>query len=146
MNYDDLYEDECRYVLQSKDADSIKSYFIKKRGWVYVAQSTDNSLLKVGRTSKNPMERAKTLSSTGVLNDYTIVFSLKFFNQFWAEKTIHKCLKAYNVRKEFFSTTEEIVFEQIYKTLEKETELLQRFLNVDLIRDDLELMSYALKK
>lgn len=145
MNYDELYNTECRYNIQQIDVEPLKTYFLKKQGWVYVAKSLDNKFLKIGRTKKNPHERAKSLSSTGVLNDYKIIFSLKFFNQFWAEKSIHKALKKYNVNKEFYSVDENTSFEIIYKMSELEYYLLNRFINTEIIKDDLDLIPYSLQ-
>ncbi len=145
MNYDLLYDLNCQYSLQKKDASSLIDYFKKKQGWVYIAKSKDNPYLKIGRTSKDPLIRAKTLSSTGVLNEYEIIFSLKFFNQLWGEKHIHNTLKKFRVNKEFFSVHQDVAFEVIYQTKTLEDELLGRFLKTDMILDDLDFIIYSLK-
>ncbi len=145
MNYDFLYDISCQYSLQKKDTPTLLEYFKKKQGWVYVAKSKDNPYLKIGRTSKDPLSRAKTLSSTGVLNDYEIIFSLKFFNHIWGEKNIHNTLKKYRVNKEFFSVHQDIAFEVIYQTKNLEDQLLGRFLFTHMILEDIELLPYSLR-
>ncbi len=145
MNYDFLYDLNSKCVLQKKDSTPLIEYFKKKQGWIYIAKSKDNPYLKIGRTSKDPLTRAKTLSSTGVLNEYEIIFSLKFFNQYWGEKNIHKILNKFRVNKEFFSINQDVAFEVSYQTKTLEDQLLGRFLDINIILDDLELMSYSLK-
>jgi outer membrane lipopolysaccharide assembly protein LptE/RlpB len=145
MNYDLLYDINCKYALQPQDVTNLLSYLQKKSGWVYIAKTEDNPYLKIGRTSKDPLTRAKTLSSTGVLNEYEIIFSLKFFNHIWAEKIIHKTLQKFRVNKEFFSLNQDISFEVVYQTKTLEEELLGRFLNLHIIKEDLDLLPYALR-
>lgn len=147
MNYDNLYDIKCVYKLQAKDVDELKEYFKKKNGWVYIAKSKSNPHLKIGRTGKNPMIRAKTLSSSGVLHDYDIVFSLPVFNQYWCEKQIHQKLKQFRVTtsKEFFNISESFAVEVFQSTINEETKLLDRFLKLDMLKDDLELLEYAIK-
>lgn len=144
MNYDILYDEKCVYRIQAKDVVELKTYFNKKGGWVYIAKSKSSPHLKIGRTGKNPMERAKTLSSTGVLHDYEIVFSTKVFNQFWAEKVIHNKLKRFRVSKEFFSVQDALAIEVFHSTYEEEQNLLKRFINLEIIKDDLDLIEHAL--
>ena len=142
MNFDILYEPKCVYKIQQKDLSGLISYFKKKNGWIYLAKSKDSVHFKIGRTGKNPLERAKTLSSAGVLNDYEIFFALKVFNQFWAEKSIHEKLKSFRVNqsKEFFSVDQEMAINAFHATIKEESSLLNRFFNSDLIKDDVELL------
>jgi hypothetical protein len=145
MDYNRLFEEDCVYQLQSKDIEELKSFLKKKKGWVYIASSKNNHLLKIGRTSKNPWERAKSLSSTGVLHDYQIDFALPVFNQFFVEKEIHKKLKKFRISKEFFSLKNDIAIEAMESVYRKEKELLSRFFNIEMVHDDIELLSYAIK-
>jgi hypothetical protein len=148
MNYDKLYDEQCVYKIQDKDIPLLKQYFQKKQGWVYIAKSKDNSQLKIGRTGKNPLVRAKTLSSAGVLNDYEIFFSLKVFNQFLAETSIHTKLKRFRSKadKEFFLVNEQVAIDAFEATYQEEIKLLNRFLNTEMIKEDLDLLEYALNK
>lgn len=143
-NNDLIFDEKFSFQIQKKDIESLKEYFYKKIGWVYIARTKDNNLLKIGRTSKNPLERAKSLSSTGILNDYEIVFALPVFNQFIVEKKIHKKLKKYRVIKEFFSVNLNVAIETFHEIYHLETSLLSRFFNVDMLRDDLELLEHAI--
>lgn len=144
--YDKLFDEGFSFNLGEKDVEALKEYFKNKRGWVYIAKTKDNSFLKIGRTGKNPLERAKTLSSTGVLNSYEILFTLPFFNQFIGEKKVHSKLARFRVSKEFFSIKESVAIDIIQKEMMNEKKLLDNFIDTNLIAQDIELMSQALKK
>jgi hypothetical protein len=148
MNFDNLYDEKCVYRIQDKDIPKLKQYFQKKQGWVYIAKSKDNSQLKIGRTGKNPLIRAKTLSSAGVLNDYEIFFSLKVFNQFLAEASIHTKLKRFRSKadKEFFQVNEQVAIQAFEATYDEEIKLLSRFFNTEMIKEDLDLLEYAINR
>lgn len=146
MDYDNLFKEDFSYHLQQKDIESLKKYLIQKQGWVYIAISENNNLLKIGRTGKNPLERAKSLSTVGVFHDYDILFSLPVFNQFIVEAKVHQRLKKYRVFKEFFSVKESIAIEALQKEYDIEIQLLKRFLDTDMIKEDVHLLSYALNK
>lgn len=143
-NYDYLFNSKKTAYLQDKDIDTLKDYLLKKQGWVYIAYSDNNSLLKIGRTGKNPLERAKSLSSTGVLYDYDILFALPVFNQFIVEKKVHQKLKKFRISKEFFSVNKDTAISTIQAEYENEMQLLKRFINIDMIREDLDLLEHAL--
>lgn len=144
MNYEQLFDTDFKYFMTTKDIEAVKEYLKKKRGWIYIAYSRDNNLLKIGRTGKNPMVRAKTLSSTGVLSGYEILFSLKVFNQFMVEKKVHNQLKTYLIKKEFFSVDKNHAISVIEKVCAEEDIALARFFDLDMIREDLDLIEYAL--
>lgn len=145
MNYDKLFDEGCSYRVQEKDLSYLHDYLLKKKGWTYIAKSANNTLLKIGRTGKNPLDRAKTLSSAGVLHDYEIVFSLPMFNQFIAEKLIHQQLKKFRVSKEFFSVNESTAIDYMQKEYNRQNIMLARFLNIDLLKEDINLLPYSLK-
>lgn len=145
INNDLLFDKNFNIPLGIKDIEPLKQYFLKKMGWVYIAKTKDNQFLKIGRTKKNPLERAKTLSTTGVLNHYEILFSLPVFNQYIVEKNIHKKLKKYRVSKEFFSVNIDIAINAFQEEYENEKKLLSRFLDLDILGQDLDLIEYALK-
>lgn len=146
MDYDNLFKEDFSYQLQQKDTEPLKKYLIQKQGWVYIAVSENNNLLKIGRTGKNPLERAKSLSTVGVFHDYDILFSLPVFNQFIVEAKVHQRLKKYRVSKEFFSVKEAIAIDALQKEYDIEIQLLKRFLNTDMVREDVQLVPYALNK
>jgi hypothetical protein len=145
MNYDIFYQDDCDYNIKSKDFDPLKDYLIKKKGWIYIAYSANNNLLKIGRTSKSPLERAKTLSTTGVLHDYNILFSLPVFNQFIVESRVHKRLKKFKISKEFFSVNEKIAIQIIQEEYEQELLYLNRFFNTEIISECIDLLPHAIR-
>lgn len=78
-------------------------------GYVYVmTNSSIEGQVKIGKTTRDPYERAKELSSaTGVPTPFVVVFYKPFKNCHFAEKTIHQYLekKGYRVNnnREFFN-------------------------------------------
>jgi len=146
VNYDKLFDDTISYNLSARDIEPLKAYLNKKQGWVYIARSKNNHLLKIGRTGKNPLERAKTLGTAGVLHDYEIFFALRCFNQFLMESRVHHRLRKFRIRKEFFNVNDETAIDAIQKEIEKEERLLERFLNMELIKNDMAMLDMALKQ
>lgn len=145
MNLDKMYDKTFNYRFRAEDCDDLRSYFEKKAGWIYIAKSKNNDLLKIGRTGKSPMERAITLSTTGVLYDYEIVFSAKVFNQFLMERAIHTKLKRYRVSKEFFNVAVPNAIAQMQLVVSDEDMLLSRFFDLEVLRSDSSIVEYALK-
>lgn len=146
MNYDVLFQPKIIRSLNAHDASLLKDYLMKKKGWVYVAKSKNNDLFKIGRTGKSPFERAESLETTGVLYEYDIVFALPVFNQFIAEAKVHKRLKKFRVRKEFFALNEIVAIEAVKKEYDIERKLLDRFIALDVIEDDLDLLESAIRQ
>lgn len=148
MEFDNLFDEKFNGTIQAKDSEKLKDYLLKKQGWIYIAYSQNEELLKIGRTGKNPLERAKTLSTTGVVHDYQILFALEVFNQFIAERKVHHKLKKFRFssKKEFFSVKREVAIAALEKICAEETQLLQRFLNTSIIKEDIDLLEYALHK
>jgi hypothetical protein len=145
MNYDKLFDENFSYKISSvRELEELKKYFKKKKGWIYINKTEDNVYLKIGRTAKHPLERAKSLSSTGVLSAYEVLFSLPVFNQFIVESKIHKRLKKYRVSKEFFSVDINTAINIIEEECNKEIKNLSRFINTDMIKEDLDLIEYAI--
>lgn len=78
-------------------------------GYVYVmTNSSIEGQVKIGKTTRDPYERAKELSSaTGVPTPFVVVFYKQFKDCHFAEKTIHQYLekKGYRVNnnREFFN-------------------------------------------
>lgn len=143
-DYTYLFNKDNVNFLQGKDITPLKDYLINKKGWVYIAQSDSNNLLKIGRTGKNPLERAKSLSTTGVFHDYSILFALPVFNQFLVEKKVHKRLKKFRISKEFFSVNKDIAISAIEKEYEEEMKLLGRVIDINMINEDIELLEHAI--
>ena len=145
FDYNKIYKNKLLPFLPTQDNDNLISYFNKKNGWIYIAKSKDNTFLKIGRTSKTPMERAKTLSSTGVLNSYEIIFSVKVFNQFFVEKEIHNALKKFRISKEFFNTNIDNAIQIIDKAVKKEESILSNYFDIEIIKDDINLIPQSRK-
>jgi hypothetical protein len=145
INFDKIFDIKSNCKLNKNDLQLFKEYLDKKSGWVYISKSKDNSYLKIGRTGKNPLERAKTLSSTGVLNDYEVFFALKVFNQYLVEKKVHQRLKKFNVKKEFFSLNENIAIKTIEEEYNLEENILSEYFDLDLLRSDLNLIEQSFK-
>lgn len=103
-------------------------------GHIYILENKifKNNLLKIGKTRKEPTERAKGLSSkTNMPSEFTINYTRLFFNVDYAENAIFRKLKEYryNTRREFFTCTIEharkIVNEVAITDLEKELSRLK---------------------
>lgn len=79
------------------------------KGYVYVMiNSSMNGLVKIGKTEKDPEERAKELSTaTGIATPFTVVYKRMFNDCDKAEKNAHAILseRGYRVnnKREFFS-------------------------------------------
>lgn len=80
-----------------------------RKGYVYVMMNPSyNDMVKIGKTTKTPEERAKELSSsTGVATPFVVVYKRSFNNCHAAEKIAHDILteRGYRVNdmREFFS-------------------------------------------
>lgn len=127
-NFDFLYDEINHYSLQPYDVDNLKSYFLKKQGWIYISKSKSDPSFKIGRTSKTPWERAKSLSGAGVLNDFEVLFALPVKNSIIVEKYVHNLLKKYRVKssKEFFLCTLEIAAKAVEEAQMEEKKVLSR--------------------
>ncbi len=145
MNFDKLYELETKYTIQQNEVEKVQEYFKKKSGWVYIAKIENLPYLKIGRTGKNPLYRAKTLSSTGVFNEYEIIYSLQFLNQFWGEKQTHQELKKFRVQKEFFALEQNYAIETIERINKIEENLLERFFDVKSAKESILNIGFELK-
>lgn len=146
MNPKELFNPKFSNYIYQRDLLEIKKYLNKNKGWIYIAKSKDNSLLKIGRTAKSPLERAKTLSTVAVLNDYEILFSLPVFNQFIFESNVHNELKRFNVSKEFFNININYAIDTITTLYNNEEKLLSRYFDTNILKEDLNLIEEALLK
>lgn len=143
-NYDILFDLNTKIEIQSHEVPIIKEYFIKKQGWIYIAKNKVYPQLKIGRTSHNPWVRAKSLSTSGVIDDYEILFAVSSFNQFLLEKKIHQKLKNKRFKKEFFNISFNHAVEQITQHSQQEKQSLQRYFNLDLLEQDINLIDVSL--
>lgn len=97
-----------------------------KKGYVYVLMNPSyDGLVKVGKTTKEPEERAKELSaSTGVATPFIVVYKKIFQNCHIAEKTIHSILTERGCRvndsREFFSISISEVIDVILQLPDEE--------------------------
>lgn len=82
---------------------------IQTTGYIYVMiNASYNGLVKIGKTTKDPQDRAKELSSaTGVATPFIVVFKKEFKNCHVAEKIVHSILEEQGYRvnssREFFN-------------------------------------------
>ena len=82
----------------------------KRVGWVYVLRNSafKKSLLKIGRTARNPVERAHELgTATAIPEDFELVYFVHVSNRNDAEAAVHHRLDQYRKtqRKEFFEVS-----------------------------------------
>ncbi len=125
---------------------SIKNHIKKRKGWIYIAKNSQSSFLKIGRTSKTPFERAKTLSSAGILEDFEIIFALPTLDSVLLERIIHKKLNKYRVKKEFFSMTQEEAQKIISQLIEQTNQNISNFFDLEILSNDLDLIEIAFMK
>lgn len=142
---DDFLYHQKNIILQNSDKEYLLSYFQKKKGWLYIMVNEDHNFLKIGRTTKTPMVRSKTLSNTGVLSDYQVVFSLPSFNQIITEKELFAKLKKFRVQGEFFNCSQHHAIESMKLILQNEHNRLSQYMDLDLINLDINLLPNALK-
>lgn len=145
INFDILYNPKQFIQIRKELYPELTAYFEKKSGYIYLAISKNNSLMKIGRTCKNPLARAESLSSTGVLYDFEILFSLPVLNQFWAESTVHQKLKKFRVNKEFFAVNQDFAIKTMENTYHLEDHLLKRYFNLSQLRNNFYDIEKALK-
>lgn len=143
-NYDILFDPKINLQIQQNELIDIKNYFIKKQGWIYIAKNKVYPQLKIGRTSHNPWVRAKTLSTSGVIDEYEILFSIQTFNQFILEKKIHNKLKKKRFKKEFFNISLEDAVSEINSHIIEEKIALRRYFRLELIEQDINLIDSSI--
>lgn len=143
--FDNFFYHEKDIILQPSETAFLKDYFTKKKGWLYIMVNEDHDFLKIGRTTKTPMKRAKSLSNTGVLTDYEVLFSIQSFNQVITEKELFAKLKKYRVQGEFFNCNPHIAITEMNKIIESESKRLSPHLNLELINLDFSLFEQAIK-
>ena len=96
-------------------------------GYLYaMTNKSFNGLIKIGRTTKNPIDRAKQLSRpTGVPESFDLAIYCKVCDCIDAEKKIHKILKTYryNKKKEFFLVSIKVVQELVVRICQEINQL-----------------------
>lgn len=145
INFDILYNPKQFIQIRNDMHLSVSNYFEKKSGFIYLAISKNNNLIKIGRTGKTPLARAESLSGTGVLYDFEILFSLPVLNQFWAESTVHQKLKKYRIDKEFFAVNRQFAINTMENVYNLEEHLLKRYFNIENLKNDFKNLEQAIK-
>ena len=125
-----------QHVEENYNVDNINNGY--DNGYVYVLINTSfEGMVKVGKTTKDPEERAKELSNaTGVPTPFILVYKQYFTDCSIAEKTIHTLLEEQGYRisnnREFFNVPVEYVIRLIQElTLKEENQSYQN--NIDYI-------------
>lgn len=144
-NFDFLYSELSKYKIQPFDIENLKKYFQKKQGWIYVSQNASFPEYKIGRTSKTPWERAKTLSTAGLLHDYEVLFALPVKNSIIMERRVHEILKKYrfNKTKELFHCKLEIAVKAVELAYHEEKDILSKTFRDKFFEEDLEFLEYS---
>lgn len=144
--FDDMFKENNNLLLNSNDIRELVDYFNRKSGWVYIAKTNDNPYLKIGRTSKNPLERAKTLSGAGVFDEFEILYSVRSMNASRLEASIHNELKNNRVKKEFFLISLDKAIDTLEKQKQKDDLLLGKFFNTKLIYESVDFLELAMNR
>lgn len=112
----------------------MKRAFKMNPGHIYILQnpSFPEDLLKIGKTTRTPIERAKELSSnSGVPTEFNVVFDIFTPDCNISEKEVHEELKKYRVttNREFFKlaidTAKEVIITVVTEHIENEVVLLE---------------------
>jgi len=119
------------FILDDSKSKIFYDFVQARKGYVYAIEHPDRrGLLKIGRTSKNPFVRAKSLGTAGILGNFNVLWVAEYANSSWAEATIHKLLSEYHFEKEFYSINLDQAKEVLNAITVKENKLL-RYFNID---------------
>ena len=95
-------------------------------GYIYILQNPSfPNLLKIGKTTRTPTERASELSSSsGIPTKFNVVFDIFTTNCDTGEKEVHEKLKEYRAasNREFFELTIDMAKETVIKVVAKHIE------------------------
>jgi len=93
---------------------------VKPTEYVYIlANQSVPNMVKIGMTTKTPVERAKEISAvTGVAVPWQVVYEYKCYNSLFLEQEVHQYFKAQRVndKREMFTVdkiTAQLVIEQL---------------------------------
>jgi hypothetical protein len=91
-------------------------------GYIYILENPGlkDNLLKIGYTKRTPELRAKELSTTGVPDQFKVVYKEDVPNYKIAEKIIHNNLKDYHYNKEFFQLPIQEAISKIQSVTQRE--------------------------
>ena len=115
-----------------------------KKGFIYILSnnSLKENLLKIGKTSKETLNRTKQLSSsTSIPENFEIEGEFEFSDINWAEKKVHSRLSKFrhNKRKEFFNCEIDIAKQVII-----ETQIEDKEREIESLKNDLTLVKEIL--
>lgn len=105
-NPNDSINDIIAFTLTPKEDGWDKVHYYCKKwlssgwGYIYILNNSDfPNKLKIGFTTKSPIERLKEINSaTGVLNPYNLSYVYKCKNPYGLEQEIHKELENMGLR------------------------------------------------
>ena len=124
-------------LLQEYASRKLFLFVQTRKGYVYVMSHPDRvGLLKIGFTTKNPFERAKTLETAGILGGFEVLWVTEYANVTWAEAKAHFILKEHHKEKEYFKVTLEMAKDTL-RLIELQEEILLKYYNRNqLLHDD----------
>lgn len=141
-NFDTMFDHQNYMNIQPFEIENLQKYLQKKKGWVYIAKNLKDPHLKIGRTTKSPWIRAKTLNTAALQGEMEILFACEFMNQSMAEKNIHHALKKFRVydNKEFFSLSLPDAVEKVSYIKHLEEECMSKYFFGNIYEFDLMLL------
>ena len=87
----------------------VVAYTLLMKGWIYIMSnaSFSDGRIKIGMSSKDPVERKSELESSGVPEPFVIEYKAMVDDYQKVEQTIHRSLDNYrpNKKREFFTCT-----------------------------------------
>jgi len=100
------------------------------RGWVYlIINEAMPSLVKIGFSTRDPVNRANELNNTGAPHPYYVAYDALVYNPEIVEKEIHRELSEYIEGKEWFR----ISISDAANTIRKVASPLYEHINTDLL-------------
>lgn len=100
--------------------DSLKQYFTRASGTVYVVSSSAYpGLVKVGKTRQTAQQRLHSLNNEAVALPFSLDAALRVHDRHWVEVAAHRQLHSQGLhhQKEFFRTEARIASAQIQRAV-----------------------------
>jgi hypothetical protein len=86
-----------------------------QRGWVYIIANDSyvGSRLKIGKTDRDPIDRARELVSTGTTGTFVVIYHALVDNPYGVEQQVHQRLWSFNVGGEWFEVCPDLAVQEI---------------------------------
>ena len=109
------------------------------QGYIYILSNSAyrEDIVKIGKTTRNPKERAQELHTTGVPNDFVVEHTVLVRDCDKAERIIHEKLQRFRHSQEFFKIPLAIAISEVEKVaLEVGVSEIEEQLGTDAVIED----------